>query len=159
MADISISSLENNEYVYYFPFLPENFPSFQRSGKNEEFQTFNNGCYELLGDVTQISFTLEGIFPGSGKKYSFKKSNSNSYDILNFISWSMHEKKPFRIIIYRDEIATDEESLKKDLSKKKSYDELLNLIVVCESLTNQELRNGDIHYSMSLKEYRLIKNV
>lgn len=140
MADMFICSKDRKE-VYKMPFLPESFPEFNRSAKNEEFETFNNGTYNILGDTGLMAFPLQGILPAYSTKYSFAKSKVKAYVIINFLARAMRDKYPIRIIVNRN-------------PNPELPEQLLNMLVSVEEMTWGEDKVGDIHYNVSFKEYR-----
>lgn len=143
MADIFFSTVDRSE-VYQLPVLPEAMPELNRSASNEEFETYNNGTYNLIGNIGLYSFSLEGFLPGLNKKYPFAKNNMNPYLLVNMWARAMANKKPIRIIINRN----------------KTYGlpiESLNILITVESMTHYEDKIGDVVYSVSFKEYREIK--
>lgn len=140
MADIFICSQDGKE-VYQMPWLPELFPQFTRTSKNEVFETYDNGDYNNLGTKGLLEFNLEGKLPINPKSYSFSKSNVGAYKIINLIAASMTEKKPIRVIINRNK----NENLPTNL---------INILVGVESMTWQEIKNNIVSYNVRFKEYR-----
>lgn len=139
MADIFMCS-QDGKQVYQMPWLPELFPQFSRSSKNEVFETYNNGDYNNLGAKGLLEFSLEGKLPINPKSYSFSKSNVGAYKIINLMAAAMSNKKPIRIIVNRN---------------KNQYlpTNLINILVSIETMTWQEVRNNIVTYNVSFKEY------
>lgn len=140
MADIFFSTLDRST-VYQLPVLPAQFPEMNRSSKNEEFETYNNGVYNLIGNMGLFTFPLEGFLPALNKNYSFAKNHMNPYLLINLWAGAMANKTPLRIIMNRDK-------------KLGLPQEAVNMLVTVESMTHHEDKVGDVVYSLSLKEYR-----
>ena len=140
MADIFFTT-PNRSTVYQLPVLPEHLPELSRSANNEEFETYNNGVYNLPGNVGLFNLPLEGFLPAMNKNYPFAKNKINPYSLINLWSRAMVDKKPLRIIISRN----------KSLGLP---DEVINILVTVESMTYYEDKTGDVVYNLSLKEYR-----
>lgn len=135
--DIYLSDL-NRKNVLQLPILPEEMPSLSKSAKNEEFETFSNGTYNLLGDAGLIEFSLECWLPGKGKSYSFQRvKNINPDDYINLINTVMDNKKPLRIVIIRGDGTF-----------------ITNTTFSVESFEWHEDRVGDYKYSISFKQWR-----
>ena len=131
MADIYLSSSDRGR-VYQLPFLPESFPDLSRAAGNEEFETFNNGTYNILGAPGLYEFTLEGVLPT--KSYSFAKSSVKAGAIISLLENAMERKKPVRIVLAG--------KLRRSMQ------------VSVESLSYHENKAGNVAYSVSFKEYR-----
>jgi len=140
MADIFFATKDRST-VYQLPVLPPQFPEYSRSAKNEEFETYNNGIYNLPGNVSLYSFTLEGFLPAINKNYLFAKNKMNPHELINFWGRAMEEKKPIRIIINRDKVSG-------------LPTEALNMLVTVEDMSHYEDKTGDVVYKLSFKEYR-----
>ncbi|KZL93559.1 hypothetical protein [Clostridium magnum] len=142
IADIFISDKDRTK-VFQLPILPERFPEFSRAAKNEEFETWEDGVYTLIGNVDAIKFSLECWLPGMDKEYSFAKSKINPYDLINLMHNAMLEKNPIRYVANRNP------NLKLPV-------EITNMLVTVESLSWYEDRLGDVQYKVDFKEYREI---
>lgn len=135
--DIYFSSLDRSE-VYQLPIISEDMPEFSKSAKNEEFESFDDGIYNILGNVGLISFPIESFLPGKGKNYSFAKCIlDNPYALINLWSNAMNTKTPIRVVMYRNDKS-----------------EIINLMVSVENMAWHEDKTGDIKYKVDLKEYR-----
>ncbi|MBU3146887.1 hypothetical protein KPL50_25765 [Clostridium sp. CF012] len=143
MANIYFSD-SKRKIIIELPVLPEEMPELSRNAKNEEFETFNNGAFNLLGNVGLITFTLDSFLPAYANKYRWAKSQINPYSLINLWASNMANKTPLRVIMNRN--------LRKDLPA-----ELLNLAVSVENMKWHEDRTGDIKYTIDFKEYREIK--
>ena len=143
IANIYFSDLERTTIIE-LPILPTEMPDLFRAAKNEEFETFNNGTFNILGKMGLISFTLNSFLPAYANKYSWAKSQVNPYSLINLWARNMSLKTPIRIVINRGE--------RKDLPS-----ELLNLAVSVESMNWHEDRTGDVKYTVNFKQYRSIR--
>lgn len=135
--DIYFSSLDRTE-IYRLPVLPEEMPEFSKSAKNEEFESFNDGVYNILGNAGLISFTLESFLPAKGRKYPFiKEELEDPYLLINLWSNAMNTKTPIRVVMYRN-----------------NKTEIINTMVSVESMAWHEDKVGDVKYKIDFKEYR-----
>ena len=82
LADMFVCSQDGKE-VYKMPWLPEYFPKFSRSSKNETFETYDNGDYNNIGSMGLLEFSLEGKLPITPKYFSFSKNDVGAYKIIN----------------------------------------------------------------------------
>ena len=139
MADIFIGS-HDGKNVYQFPWLPPTFPEFNRTSKNEVFESYSNGDFNIIGAMNLLEFGLEGKLPITPSKYSFSKSNIGAYKIINLMHSSMSKKKPVRLIINRNPNPTIPTNL-------------INVLVGVESMTWKE-ENDVVNYNVSFKEHR-----
>jgi len=141
MVDIYFSDLKRIK-VYQLPILPEVMPELSKSAKNEEFETFNNGVYNLIGSMGLVTFSIDSFLPEFGDKYEFAKSKIDPYLLINMWSGAMRDKIPIRCIMQRGE--------------KSNNTEIINWMVTVESMVWFENRVGDIKYTVDFKEYRAI---
>ena len=142
IASIYFSDLERKK-VIELPFLPETMPELSKSAKNEEFETFNNGMFNLLGTVGLVTFSIDSLLPEYAGKYKHAKSQIDPYTLINLWSLAMANKTAIRCIMQRN--------------NNNKNPEILNWMVSVEAMTWFESRNGDIKYNVSFKEYRVIK--
>lgn len=142
IADIFFSDLARKT-ILQIPVLPEEMPELSKAAKNEEFETFNNGMFNLLGTIGLTTFTLTRFLPQFAGKYSWAKSKINPYDLINLWSKSMLNKVPLRCVMMRD--------------SKNGKPEILNWMVSVEAMTWHEDRLHDVQYSVDFKEYGVIK--
>lgn len=131
MADIYISSSDRGR-VYRLPFIPAEMPEISHAAGNEEFATYQDGVYNLLGGAGLREIALEGVLPSRG--YSFAKSGVRGKEIIDMLDGAIKRKKPVRVV----------------LAGKTT----VNLLASVESLAWHEDRAGNIAYSVSFKEYR-----
>ncbi|GAA0735863.1 hypothetical protein [Clostridium oceanicum] len=143
MADIFFSTLDRKQ-IYKLPVLPEEMPELSQSSSNEEFETFNNGVYNFMGNVGLVSFSIDSWLPAYPNKYKWVKSQIDPYLLINMWRKANLKKEPLRVIINRN---------KNDFLPT----ELLNWIVTIESISWHEKNNNDIAYNVSLKQYRVIE--
>lgn len=135
--DIYISDLKRTK-VLQFPVIPEKMPSFSKSAKNEEFETFSNGTFNIIGDVGLTEFTFESFLPKKGVNYSFQRvKNVNPYTYIDFINLSLKAKKPIRLIIVRSD---------------KTY--VTNDKYSIESFDYTENKIGNFEFSVKFKQWR-----
>ncbi|WP_253200822.1 hypothetical protein [Clostridium sp. CF012] len=125
------------------PVLPEEMPELNKTSKNEEFETFNNGIFNLLGSVGLVTFNLTRFLPQFGGKYSWARSKDDPYLLINLWIKAMHNKVPLRCVMMR--------------GNKHGKPEILNWLVSVEAMTWHEDRLHDVQYSVDFKEYRVIK--
>lgn len=140
MAEIYFTSRDRKE-KYRLPVLPKEFPKLERSSSSEEFETFNNGFYNYIGNMGLYNFTLEGFLPAVDKSYPFIKEKINPYQIINFWARSLSKKQPIRIIMLR----------KTGLNLPV---EAVNMLVSIESMSHNENKMHDVVYSVNFKEWR-----
>lgn len=143
IANIYFSDLERTTIIE-LPILPTEMPDLSRSARNEEFETFGDGTFNLLGSMGLFTFTLDSFLPAFAGKYRWAKSQINPYVLINLWHSNMSNKTPIRVIMDRGE--------RKDLPS-----ELLNLAVSVESMNWHEDRTGDVKYTVNFKEYRSIR--
>lgn len=143
MADIYFSSLDRKE-VYSLPVLPKEFPELSRSAKNEEFESYNDGVFNLIGNMGLYTFSLEGFLPALDKKYTFARSKFNPYLLINLWAGAMAKKTPIRVVMNR----------KQGLGLPI---EAVNMMVTVESMAHNEDKVHDVKYKVSFKEYRELK--
>lgn len=135
--DIYLSDYERKT-VLQLPIVPSELPSLLRNNNNEQFETFSNGTYNIIGDIGLLEFSLESWLPGKGKNYSFQRvKNINPDDYINLFNTAMLYKKPIRVIIVRSDGTF-----------------LINHIFSIDSFEFKEDKNSDYVYSTSLREWR-----
>ena len=134
--DIYISD-KDKKTVLQLPIVPEQMPSLSKSAKNEEFETFNNGTFNIIGDVGLTEFTLEAWLPASGRNYSFQRvKNINPDNYIYLMNSAMQNKKPIRIVII----------------KEGKY--ICNTLFSVESFEYHDNKICNIEFSLSVKEWR-----
>jgi hypothetical protein len=134
--DIYISDIDRKK-VLQLPIIPEEMPSFSKSSSNEEFESFSDGKYNLIGDVGLLEFTLESYLPGKGKNYPFQRIKNINPDLyIDLINAAMINKKPLRVVIVRAD----------------SFN--INDTFSVESFEWHDDKVGDYQYSISFKQWR-----
>lgn len=135
--DIYISD-KDKKTVLQLPITPEQMPSLSKASKNEEFETFDNGTFNIIGDVGLLEFTLESWLPAQGRVYSFQRvKNINPYKYIDLINISMRDKKPIQVVIARDNGTF-----------------VVNNTFSIISFEYHENKIGNFEYSLSLKQWR-----
>lgn len=135
--DIYISDYERKT-VLQLPIIPSEMPSLSRSNKNEEFETFSNGTYNIIGDVGLLEFALESWLPGKGKNYSFQRvKNINPNTYIDLLNSAMLNKKPVRVVIVRGDGTF-----------------LINHTFSIETFEFKEDKKSDYVYTITFKEWR-----
>lgn len=135
-----IMSANNNEDVFVFPIVPE--INVAKPQNNEEFETIDNGTFNLIGKEGLRTFTVSSIFPS--RQYPWLKPGSipEPFQYIAFINKWRAKQVPFRVITSRPDGR-----------------EWFNMPVTVEDFDFSFLRNGDVRYSISFKEYRFIEGV
>ncbi|AOY76687.1 hypothetical protein [Clostridium formicaceticum] len=136
-----VVSANNNEEVLIFPVIPSDI-EVQNPQNNEEFQTINNGTLNLIGDIGLRTLSITSIFPTHPYKWLKAGSSSDGWAYVEFFKKWRSAKVPIRIVM-----------------SKKDESEWLNMPCTIESFSYGLMRNGDIRYSLDLKEYRFVKVV
>lgn len=135
--DIYLSDLKRKT-VLRLPILPPEMPTITKASKNEEFETFNNGTFNIIGDVGLMTFTLESWFPALRNKYSFAKvKNINPYKYIDLVNIAMRDEKALRVIILRGD---------------GTY--VINNTFSVESFEYHENRIGNFPFTISFKQWR-----
>ena len=136
-----IVSANNNEEILVFPVIPSDIP-IESSQNNEAFETINAGPLNIIGDVGLLTVSLSSIFPVHNYKWIKPGSSSNGWDYVNFFKNWRSKKVPIRIIICKDDGS-----------------EVLNMPCTIDIFKYEIMKNGDIRYSVELKEYTFVKVV
>lgn len=135
--DIYISD-KDKKTVLQLPIIPEQMPSLNKASKNEEFETFNNGTFNIIGDVGLMEFTLESWLPAKGRNYSFQRvKNINPDAYISLINKAMATEKPIKIVIVRGNgtfVCNDTFSV--------------------ENFEYNENKIGNFEYSLGVKQWR-----
>jgi len=133
-----IFSANNNEEIKVLPVVPNNIEIAQAQN-NEEFETLNNGTLNLIGDMGLQSLSISSIF--LNKEYSFAKKNSSSdgWSYVEFFKKWRNKRVPIRVVMTTSE-----------------GKEILNIPCTIDNFTYSEARNGDIKYSLEIKEYKFV---
>lgn len=135
--DIYISDKDRKK-VLQLPVIPAEMPTFSKASKNEEFETYDNRIFNIIGDVGLTEFALESFFPAKSKNYSFQRvKNVDPYIYIDFINLSMINKKPVRVVITRSD---------------STY--VVNDTFAIESFEYHEDKIGDFQYTLNFKLWR-----
>jgi hypothetical protein len=132
-------SANNNEEVMVFPIAPTD-TNLTIPQNNEEFQTINAGTLNLIGDIGLKTVSIDSIFPTH--EYSWLKigSSSDGWEYVEFLNTWRAAKVPLRIVMTLNDNS-----------------EWLNMACLIENFTYGLMRNEDIRYNLTLKEYRFIE--
>ena len=132
-------STENNENIVVLPYVKDDGLSIDYgSANNEELDTVAGSTIIALGGNPLTSLSLSGEFPKRKEKWMETEALEDPQDYVNFFLERKDERKPFRVVITRND-----------------GKEVLNKLVACESVKiDAPMTNGDIPYDMSFIEYR-----
>lgn len=128
-------SINNREQIIKLPVVPVEF-KIQSGMANETFKTINQGEIKLMGLPSLQTITIESFFPG--QDYTFLRDRSYSgWEYVEIIeAWKLR-RIPIRLIITETPI---------------------NMACAIESFEyGPKDGSGDIHYSLSLSEFRFIE--
>lgn len=134
-------STENNENIVVLPYVKDDGLSIDYgSANNKELDTVAGSTIIALGGNPLTSLSLSGEFPKRKEKWMEAQALEDPQEYLDFFLARKNERKPFRVVITRN----DER-------------EVLNKLVACESFkVDAPMVNGDIPYELSLIEYRKV---
>lgn len=134
-----IFSANNNEQVLTLPIIPENMPELSQIYKNSTFESIN-GELNLIGTKALRTVSFSCFFPN--KKYSFirPKSKEDCWVYVSFFNKYASNRMPIRMILVDN-----------------NNREISNMAYTVESFNCFVDRQGDIQYSLDLKEYRFPK--
>ena len=132
-------STENNENIVVLPYVKDDGLSIDYgSANNEELDTVAGSTIIALGGNPLTSLSLSGEFPKRKEKWMETEALEDPQDYVNFFLARKDERKPFRVVITRNDDK-----------------EVLNKLVAFESLKiDTPMTNGDVPYDMSFIEYR-----
>ena len=132
-------STENNENLVVLPYVKDDGLSIDYgSANNEELDTIAGSTIIALGGNTLTSLSLSGEFPKRKEKWMESQALEDPQDYVNFFLARKDERKPFRVVVTRND-----------------GKEVLNKLVACESFkVDTPMVNGDVPYELSLIEYR-----
>ena len=140
--DIYFKSSDGKE-SYQLPIPPKDMPEVQRSSKNEEFESYQDGNYSLLGNVTLNTFSIESWMPEYANKYDYARSQINPYLLINLWNNAMGKKTPIECIMMRGK------------NENNISPTILDWYVSVESLSWYPDKAKDIQFKASFKEYRI----
>ena len=132
-------STDNNENIVVLPYVKDDGLSIDYgSANNEELDTIAGSTIIALGGNTLTSLSLSGEFPKRKEKWMESEALEDPQDYVDFFLARRDERKPFRVVITRNDGR-----------------EVLNKLVACESFkADAPMVNGDVPYELSLIEYR-----
>jgi len=139
--EIYFSDLARDE-VYQLPCLPPKMPELNKSAKNEEFETYSDGVYNIIGNKGLTTFSIDCWLPEYPHKYKWVKSQINPYSLINLWENAMSKKLPLRCVIVRGN------------NKNNISPIVLDWMVTVENYSQEIDEFKDIHYKIDLKEYR-----
>ena len=134
-----IFSINNNEEVVVLPAVPVDFgPELPQN--NETYGGLSKD-YNLLGTIGLWTFSLSSIFH-VGKRYPFMPADASEdgWSYVEFFRKNRERRLPFRVIVL------DSSGVCR-----------LNSPCSIDSFSWQVKRNGDISYSMTVREYRFVR--
>ncbi|QHI73780.1 phage portal protein [Aminipila terrae] len=136
-----VFSANNNEEIKVLPIVPSEV-SIAETQNNEEFTTINNGVLNLIGDIGLRTLSIASFFPV--RQYAFMKqgSSSDGWSYVDFFKKWRAKRVPLRLII-----------------TSSSGKEILNIPCTVDNFTYSEARNGNINYSLEVKEYKFVSLV
>lgn len=136
-----IFSINNNEEAVVLPAVPPDFgPEIPQN--NDTFSGISKD-YNLLGTMGLWSFTIESFFP-VGRRYSFMPADAaeDGWSYVAFFDRNRPRRLPFRCVVL------DSSGVCR-----------LNSACSIDTFSWRVKRNGDIAYSMTVREYRFISGV
>ena len=134
-----IFSANNNEQVLTLPVIPENMPELSQGYKNSIFESIN-GELNLIGTKALRTVSFSCFFPRKKYRFSRPKSLEDGFAYVNFFNKYASNKMPVRMILVDNDNR-----------------EISNMAYIVESFNCYVDRQGDIQYSLDLKEYRFPK--
>lgn len=136
-----IFSANNGEEVRIIPVLPEKLPTMEQSYNNTTFESIN-GDINLIGTKGLRTVELSSFFPVF-KNYCFMRpgSEQDGWMYVAFFNKWADRKVPIRMVWIDDKGR-----------------EISNMAYTIESFSVTINKIKDIEYTLSLKEYRFIKD-
>lgn len=136
-----IFSINNNEEVLVLPMVPTDFGP-DSAQNNDTFQGLSRD-YNTIGTMGLWQMSWSGIFP-VGHRYGFmpKDAEADGWKCVSFFERNRPRKLPFRIILL------DSGGVCR-----------LNSPCTVDDFGWRVQRNGDISYSISVREYRFVSGV
>lgn len=130
-------SVNKRKQILKLPILPEEI-KINSNRKNETFTTINFGDIKLLGEAGLKDTEIESFFPKNPKSYSFaREKKRKGWDCVKLIESWASKKIPVRLTITGTPI---------------------NILMSIDSFEyGVQDGTGDIYYTLSLSEFKLIK--
>ena len=127
-------SVNNREEVMTMPVLPSEF-TISKPQKNDTFETVTEGELKLMGSLGLKSISWSSFFPV--RDYPFLRDRSNTaFGYLYTLDTWIGRKLPIRLIITETPI---------------------NMACVVEDFSYTIKKDGDMYYSITLSEFKLVK--
>lgn len=133
-----ICSANNNEEIMIMPVVPEDLPEIEKSYNNTSMTTLY-GELNLIGVKGLRQLTLESFLPCSKRPYMRPGSSMDYEAYIKFFERWADAQKPIRVVMV-------------DTNR-----EILNMAAAVQSFSWKVKRNGDISYSLVLKEFAFVK--
>lgn len=136
-----IMSINNNEEYIVFPAVPDGIgPEYPQN--NDTFQGLSRD-YNTIGTMGLWAMSISSFFP-VGRRYRFMppEALTDGWQYVSFFERNRPRKLPFRVILL------DDHSICR-----------LNSACTVDSFSWQVKRNGDISYTLQLREYRFVSGV
>ena len=133
-----VFSANNNEEIKIIPVIQDGIEVSQGQS-NEEFQTINSGTLNIIGDIGLRSLSIQSFFPCRNYTWIKKGASSNGWSYVDFFKKWRGKQVPIRIVM-----------------TNKEGKEVLNMPCTVDNFTYSEKRNGDINYSLEIKEYKFV---
>lgn len=133
-----IFSVNNNEEVMVLPAVPEGF-EVPRSQNNDTYSGLTRD-YNRIGTLGLREIPLESFFP-VGRRYAFMPSDAltDGWQYVSFFDRWRERRAPFRMIVL------DSSGVSR-----------LNMACTVDAFSWKPKRNGDIGYSMTVREYPFV---
>lgn len=119
------------------PILPENLPEVSYLFKNDEFETYDNGFYNFIGNKELSTFTLESSFPEYAGKYQYERSSDLFTSLLDILNDVYDGKKQIVRVIFTNDSGA-----------------LLDDYFSVEGFKYHVDKTGDYQYNIDFKQYR-----
>jgi hypothetical protein len=136
-----IFSVNNNAEIKVLPVVPSDI-EIKQGQNNEEFSTLNNGVLNLIGDLGLITLSISSILLNQDYAFAKKNSSSDAWSYVDFFTKQRKARIPLRLVMLTDD-----------------QKEVLNIACTIDNFSHAEMKNGDIRYSLEIKEYRFVSLV
>ena len=135
----AILSINNREEWIVFPFLPPDIGP-QQEQNNDTYNGLSKD-YNTIGTMGLWQMSWSSFFPVGTQRRSYADADSlpNGWDYISFFDRNRPRLLPFRFILIDSGGVTR-----------------INSPVTVDNFSWQVQRNGDIAYSITLREYRFI---
>jgi hypothetical protein len=133
-----IFSANNNEEIKIMPIVPNDIEIVQ-SQSNEEFETLNSGTLNLIGELGLRNLSIQSFFPCNEYRWIKKGASTDGWSYVDFFQKWRNRKVPIRIVMI-----------------SKIGRQILNMPCTIDEFSHAEKRNGDIAYTLEIKEYTFV---